>query len=195
MRHRNLRARAGFTLIELLVVVVIIGILASVALPSFQDAQDRARNASMQSNMKAVELAMESYAGDNNGLYPHDSAGDPMAFNGTGAKGFLANNYLPGNKLPRSPWCSQPQTALIPHNGSTPANEVGTPIAPPGTPLGLAGSVGDPPTVIQHYGAIAYATWSTSASSGPQQMEYACHGIGKNRKQAVLALTIARKGN
>jgi type II secretion system protein G len=91
--------RRGFTLIELLVVVVIIGILASVAMPSFISAQDRARNAAMISNTKAVVTALELYAGDNRGNYP-PSITDPA---------FLASKALPGGKLPKAPWCSEPQ--------------------------------------------------------------------------------------
>ncbi|MFH1737766.1 MAG: prepilin-type N-terminal cleavage/methylation domain-containing protein [bacterium] len=59
----------GFTLIELLIVVAIIGILAAIAVPNFLNARFRAQIAKVESELKSIETALESYRIDNS-MYP-----------------------------------------------------------------------------------------------------------------------------
>ncbi|HET6383689.1 MAG TPA: DUF1559 domain-containing protein [Armatimonadota bacterium] len=56
--------RAGFTLIELLVVIAIIALLASILLPVFSQAREKARQAVCLSNEKQISNAVLMYAQD-----------------------------------------------------------------------------------------------------------------------------------
>ena len=58
--------RKGFTLIELLIVVVIIGILAAIAIPKFAATKDKAKLASVKTDLRNVETAQEAYFSDFN---------------------------------------------------------------------------------------------------------------------------------
>jgi prepilin-type N-terminal cleavage/methylation domain-containing protein len=57
-------SRKGFTLIELMIVVVIIGILAAIAIPKFQNVQDSARRSTCLSNMRCLATAESMYYGE-----------------------------------------------------------------------------------------------------------------------------------
>jgi type II secretion system protein G len=60
------RSRRGFTLIELLIVVVIIGLLAAIAIPKFQNSKGKTYTATLRSDLRNLATAQEAYFYNNN---------------------------------------------------------------------------------------------------------------------------------
>ena len=60
---------AGFTLIELLVVMLILGILATIALPAFFNQREKANDAKAKETAHTVQVAVETCSTENDGLY------------------------------------------------------------------------------------------------------------------------------
>jgi general secretion pathway protein G len=96
---------AGFSLLELMVVVVILSILALVIVPRVIDRPDQARAARAQSDIAAVQAAINLYRLDNFG-YPTTEQGlealvsrpssDPVPQN------WASGGYM--DRVPQDPW-------------------------------------------------------------------------------------------
>ncbi len=88
------RITAGFTLIELMVVVAIIGLLAAIAIPAYNDYTVRAKLASIIVQADTGKLAlMEEYS--SNGQFPQAQP-QPGTIIGDWLRSMAANKYVGG---------------------------------------------------------------------------------------------------
>ena len=53
----------GFTLVEMMIVVVVVGILAAIALPSYQDQMNKSRRSDAKAALLGLQLALEKFRG------------------------------------------------------------------------------------------------------------------------------------
>lgn len=82
LRERS-ASESGFTLVELLVVMLILGLLAAIAIPSFFNQRDKARDSDAKAGVRTAQTAIETYATDAGGDYLGADAGALQAIEET----------------------------------------------------------------------------------------------------------------
>ena len=100
--HRNQR---GFTLVELLIVVIILGILAAVVIPQFNNAASESKESALASNLATIRQAIEMYKVQHDDNFPTASILDQLT-NSTDRYGNTAGSeYGPyiRNSFPKNP--------------------------------------------------------------------------------------------
>jgi general secretion pathway protein G len=111
------RRQSGFTLIEIMVVVVILAVLGALVVPKILENVDKARVTRAQSDIRAIQTALDLYRLDNF-KYPTTEQGlqalvtqptDPTITN------YRSGGYL--SSLPKDPWNSPYQYVSPGANG------------------------------------------------------------------------------
>jgi len=127
----------GYTLVEMLVVIVIIGIIAAVAIPSYYSSIWLTNAQGVENNLRAIAGAEQKYYEDHAAYYT--SAGNPdtnissnLSLNmGMVKNGFTYYCSLPGGLLnctasnASTPPSGQPNSISIDHNGTLTCTRVG----------------------------------------------------------------------
>jgi prepilin-type N-terminal cleavage/methylation domain-containing protein len=122
----KLRRKYGFSLTEILIVVAILGILAAVVLPLYQNNTQKARESAAKQTLQIVRNAIELYASKNNGIapgYPGNNINAPVVDIEFYLK-MLKGGYLASR--PKNPFNQLTTIKMIKNVDSMPATATGT---------------------------------------------------------------------
>ena len=112
MRHEG-----GFTLIELMIVVVVIAILASIALPSYNDYITRSTFAEAHGNLADLRVKMEQYYMDNR-RYSSTAGGGTCGIPGGNSPTVANSRYYTYTCLPGSNTAAGDQSYVVTATGN-----------------------------------------------------------------------------
>jgi type IV pilus assembly protein PilA len=131
----------GFTLIELLVVILIIGILAAIAIPSFLSQKSKATDSSAKELARTAYTTEETYATDHNGEYTASTTElhnyEPSIQTAAGNN----NAYLSGATVPAAGEFTVTATSTSGHTFTITKTAAGA-VTRTCTPTGVTGSAG-----------------------------------------------------
>lgn len=194
-------------MIEVSLVSALVGVLAGVGLASWEESRDRARNAAMLGNVRALQVALEQYAGEHDGSFPRspDPRDPARTFEPATPAGLGLAPYLAGGRYPASPWGRE-------GGGGESPNVVKALVAPGGEPLNSAADIGAGDGIIKGAGTLigpggvyprvgANPTeWPRTAfgnllySRDPDKGIVLAYGVGKRGRDAVIVAGFCNDG-
>lgn len=102
---KRINKQKGFTLLEVMIVIVILGVLASLTVPSLMGNKEKADRQKAASDVVALENALEMYRLDN-GFFPSQQQGLNALVKAPTSKPIPKNYRSDGyiRRLPKDPW-------------------------------------------------------------------------------------------
>lgn len=97
--------KKGFTLIELLVVVAIIGVLASMLMPSLAKARDKGKMAVCKNNLKQIGYGAVMYSEENNDRFAENSGNWLSTVSNTSGNAVMMGKYAELMDAPQVLFC------------------------------------------------------------------------------------------
>jgi prepilin-type N-terminal cleavage/methylation domain-containing protein len=119
--------RKAFTIAELVIVVCIIGILAALVIPLFQNQASMARAAAAKDNLRILRSAIELYAAQHKGVapgYENNTAGDALNQEYFRLQTTVTEHYMP--KLPENSFNNLSTIQMIADGVAFPTTATGT---------------------------------------------------------------------
>lgn len=108
--RKRLESEEGFTLIELTIVLLILGILLTIAVPSYLSFKDRASKTAARADVSQTMRSVNAYAADNFPNAANDPNANPLDSGYTGITlGALATKYDASiSTIPGAPYVINP---------------------------------------------------------------------------------------
>ena len=118
--------KRGFSLVELMIVVAVLGILAAIVVPQFQQHATQAREAVAKDNLRILRGAIELYTARHGGVPPGYQNNNPQSspsdsvFN---QQLIIEGRYI--SEMPNNPFNKQQDIRIIANDETIPQNPTG----------------------------------------------------------------------
>ncbi len=114
--------KRAFTLVEILIVVALMGILAAIVLPTFQDHIQQTRESNAKDNLRILRNAIGLYAAQHNDVppgYPNDDPTEKPTFEAFSSQMVFDGKYL--SELPKNPFNGKSDIEMIKNDHEFPS--------------------------------------------------------------------------